>query len=213
MSFNFVKRKAEWKGFERALNPQVFDRVTRKHIRRATALNAKLVLRAMRKAIQSGEFEPNKPLTVAIKGSSKPLVDFGHSLFQALTDRLIDDFTAFVGIQRKDEFYNIGLFLHEGGALPVTPKMRGLFYLLWLASNEAIDPGELTGRAAELWERMPGGWFPIGKGTQAIMITGRPFVDRALEDPDLRSRSKRNWEGALRAALAEIAEKNRRGKR
>jgi hypothetical protein len=211
VTFKFSRKRGEWKAFGKALDPKTFDRAVRRHVRRATALNGKVLLRGIRKTIQSGNFESNKPLTVAIKGSSKPLVDYGHHLFQALTSKVVDDFTAFAGVLQKDDFYNIARFLHDGGALPVTDKMRGLFYVLWLASRNAIDPGELTGRAAELWDRMPGGWFPLDENTQAIMIAGRPFIEKAIEDPEFRKLAKRNWEAALNAAFRDLSASGRSG--
>jgi hypothetical protein len=200
------KKRAEWKAFGKAVDPRELDRVMRRNLRRATALNGKNLERTVRKKIQGGKFTPNADLTIAIKGSSKPLVDTGHRLFQAVTSRVVDEFTVWVGIQFKDRFYNVAKLLHDGGAIGVTDRMRGLFYVLWLASIGAIPESELTGRAAELWARKPGGWFPLSDNTRAIMIPSRPFLAQAIEDARLRRVARANWVAAIKAAFRELAE-------
>lgn len=199
------KRDKGWKKLQQALEPGKANKIIRKHMRRATRLNGKIAEKQIRDSIKSGRYVGNAPLTVAIKGGDKPLVDTGN-LFQAVTSKAVTDLSVFIGILRTSEVFNIGVAIHQGVAIKVTKKMRGLFYVLWLASTGAIAPSSLTGRAAELWERMPGGWLPLKAGTKVITIPSRPFIKQAFDDPSLRTQAKKNWQAGLRMAFKEIRE-------
>jgi len=198
------KKTGDWGKLSRAFRKHQFSSAMRKHIRRATELNGLLGVRTIRKVIQAGNFKPNKPLTTAIKGSTKPLVDNSSSLFQAIGQKIVDDKTVFVGVLKTDRFYNVGVALHEGTEITVTQRMRNLFYVLWKVSIGDWQPSKLSGRAAELWERMPGGWERLKPNTPAIVIPSRPFVKAAFDLPDLRKKARKNWEAAVNAAMREI---------
>lgn len=187
-----------------AVDPRRFQIALDRHIPRATMLNAHLVQREIRQAIKSGMFHPNAALTIAIKRSSKPLVDTGHGLFQAVNIDKINNYRVFTGVLKTDAFYNVAVALHEGVQIKVSDKMRGLFYVLWRASQGSIQPSELTGRAAELWARKPGGWLPLAASTQAIVIPARPFLVKAFNDPELRDMVQRNWQAAVAASFREL---------
>lgn len=195
------------KRFQAALSASGFDSAVKKHILRASIKNGKMAEAAARQVIRRGGFEPNRPLTVMIKGSSKPLVDQGTGLFQAITSKVVEDFTVFVGVLRSSGAYNIAATLHDGAVIKVTDAMRGMFFALWKASTGEMDPSQLEGRAAELWERAPGGWLPLKKSTSHITIPARPFMLEVFRDAALRKKAKRNWNMALKKAMRELANK------
>lgn len=174
------------------------------HVTKATGQNALLVVRAIRKKIQAGDFEGNASLTVAIKGSTKPLVHSGNT-FQAITHTLKGP-NAFVGILRTAKEHDIAVMLHEGTELPVTERMRGLFYVLWLASVGSIPASELNGRAAELFSRYQK-WKPLKPSTTKIVIPGRPFIREAFEDRALRAKIAKNWANAVQAGMLAATKK------
>jgi hypothetical protein len=194
------------KGIKRwlkALDPQGFTTALRKNVRVATTLNGKIGEAVLRKVIQSGgKLKPNAPLTKSIKGSSKPLVDSGLT-FQAITSKVQDDFTVFIGVLRTSEKYHLVVTLHEGETIRVTPAMRGMFFNLWRASIGEIDSSKLTGRAAELWKRKPGGWYPLREDTQVIVIPARPFMRIAFSDPQFKKLVRDNWSKAIAASFRE----------
>lgn len=194
------------KGLKRwlkALDAQEFDKVVRKNIRVATALNGKVGEAILRKTIQgAGKLKANAKLTKLIKQSKKPLVDRGL-LFQSITSKVHDDFTVFVGVLRTSKGFNLIETLHEGKEIKVTPEMRGMFFMLWRASIGEIDPSKLTGRAAELWERMPGGWLPLAASTIVIIIPSRPFIKIAFSDSQMIKQVRDNWKKALAASFAD----------
>jgi hypothetical protein len=198
------KRDKGWKKLEQALAPGHAGKIIRKHMRRATMLNGKVAERQIRESIKSGRYDGNAPLTTALKGGDKPLVGPTAQMFGAITSRAITDLSVFIGILRTADVYNIALAIHQGTAIKVTKKMRGLFFVLWLASNGSIDPSTLSGRAAELWEQMSGGWLPLKPGTKVITIPGRPFIKQAFADIRLRRKVKENWQMALKMGFKEI---------
>jgi hypothetical protein len=196
-----IKGLKRWRA---ALDARGFDEAARKNMRKATALNGKILEAAMRKVLQSGKLKPNAALTIAIKGSSKPLVDHG-TLFQAITSHVVDDFTVFVGVLRNAPNYDLIETLHEGVEITVTPAMRGMFFMLWRVSIGEIDANRLTGRAAVLWERMPGGWLPLADDTKTIVIPPRRFVVAAFRTAGIVAQCRANWKKALDASFAERA--------
>lgn len=190
-----------WDAFKILIRPGRFRRRLEKHVGQATARNVKFLTKAIRKQIQRGGFAKNAALTAAIKGSSKPLVDYAD-LFKAITAKKLAWDHAFVGLLRTSGAYNVGLIVHEGADVPVTAKMRNLFWVLAIASQE-VGTGaapELTGRAAELFARFQS-WRPLNPGTRIIRIPPRPFVLQAMEDPALRRQVERGWSDAVQLAL------------
>ena len=184
--------------------------VARRHLRVATERNAKLALGAVRRGIRSGGFERNAALTIHIKGAGKkPLVDSGRRLFQGLTSEVRSDVTAFIGYKLGAEGFAAAAAVHEGAIIKVTSKMRAMFRILWLASMGQVEPSKLTGRAAELWARAPGGWLPLKPSTVVIVIPARRFIARAFTESKLKASVKRNWETAIKRSLKEMAKKKK----
>lgn len=159
----------------------------------------------MRSAIRGGRgFAKNAALTQAIKGSNKPLVDDG-TLFQGITSKVIDDFTVFAGVLRTDKNFNVAAAVHEGAQVKVTPAMRRMFFMLWKASTGGIDPGQLTGRAKELFGRMQEGWLPLTSSASVIVIPPRRWVEVAFRNTQMTKLVRQNWERAMVVTFGERA--------
>lgn len=200
-----LKLDRGWKKWEKAISPRRMEAAIRNNMRTATKLNGKLAERTIRQVIRAGKTDRNADLTIMIKSSSKPLVDQGTGLFQAITSHVIDDQTVFAGVLRTDGDFNIAMALHKGVTINVSPAMRGMFFFLWQASIGAIPESKLEGRAAQLWERSKGGWLPLKPSTSKIVIPGRPFMREAFANTRIRSLAKRNWQQALQKAMRELA--------
>lgn len=204
MAQTAFKKTGKWAQLRRALDPRVFEKTSRKHIRRATGINALLAVKSIRDMIGKGDLKPNAPLTIAIKGGGKrPLVDTGD-MRQAVTHKMVDDFTAFAGVLKTDDKYNVAVSVHDGAEIGVTDKMRAMFWALWLKSTHRPDM-ELRGRAADLWDRFEGPWYPLKTGTTAIVVPSRPFVQYGFADPELHRHVQANWERAIAATFRELA--------
>lgn len=191
-----------------ATNPTRFQERLGPRMRMATELNGKLLERAQRQTIQSSHgLKHNSALTIAIKGSSKPLVAKGE-LFQAITSAIIDNYTVVVGVpQSNQKAYNVATIVADGAAVPVTDKMRGMFFALWKAAIGELEPGRLDGRAKELWEQSKGwnGWKPLSPDTDTIIIPARPWHEIAAKDPDMLKGVRENWERAIQQTFHDLA--------
>ena len=85
----------------------------------------------VKKGIVSGEpggqkFVPNSPMTIARKGSSKPLIDKGD-LVGSITYQVVDANNVFVGVKKGNEA-NIAAVHEFGCTIQVTPKMRAYLH-------------------------------------------------------------------------------------
>jgi len=198
--------KFGFKEYQAACDPRRFERVLKRHMAKATELNGMTAAKALRETIATSRgMAANAALTVFIKGSSKPLVDFAD-LYGSQTYEVVDEYTVFAGVLKQDEEgFNLAQALHDGFQTKVTPAMRGMFFYLWKASTGAIRPDQLTGRAAELWNRRPGGWYPLEDGTTVITTPGRPWVSITLNDASFKAKIMLNWEQAIEAVFAELA--------
>ena len=199
------KRDKGWKRMEKAFDPKRFKSSTRKYLRLAARRNGMIAVAHVRDQLRGnkGGFKKNAELTVAIKGEGKhPLGDTAQSLFQAITSKVVDDMTTFVGIPTEHSFYDIAVVIHDGTSFPVTEKMRGMFYLLWRAS--VGDPVILSGRAKELFAKNQD-WLPLRKGTKVIIFPARSYITKAFEDSELHKAVQKNWQDAINATMKEQA--------
>jgi hypothetical protein len=202
-----VKLSKSWRNLSAALKPGAFTKKLEREVGKATALNGMLVAREMRTAIKGGVAPANAPLTIDIKGSTKPLIDKAD-LWKAITSVKANWKTGFAGLLRgrkgaDGHLINIGEKLHEGFTMRVTPAMRGLFQALAQASRSG-DPKHLTGRAQELWARTKGkvAWAALKPETTAIIVKGRPWINIALGQPGLKAKLKKNWEDAVQRTIS-----------
>lgn len=201
MSFK-VKFSGNSKALKKALEKA--PTVVRKHVNKASKIIGMQGVALARKEISGGSYAPNAPLTIALKGVNEPLIGdrTGSPLFKAITSKVVNDNTVFVGILQKDGEYNIAVAIHEGATIKVTQKMRNMFYILW---RKETDPSiNLTGRAKELWDKMPGGWKPLNESTKAINIPSRPFIKNALDSDEFRKFAENIYNQAVGTAIKEI---------
>lgn len=193
-----------FKGFAEAMTSAKFHANLKKRVSAATTKNALLMVKKVREVMKVSVPPKNAALTSAIKKSKKTLVDKGD-LFQAITYEQTSWEQAFIGVLKTNANYNIAKGLHDGMVIPVTAKMRTMFFYLWLASLEAKgeyegEPIKLTGRAAELFARYKD-WRPLKATTKAIRIPGRPWFKIAMNDKDTQRIVQANWKTAVRQAL------------
>lgn len=192
-----------WADFRNVVKPARFQKRLEREVGKAGTRNAKIAEKVMRKVIQTGKgLTGNAALTIAIKGEDKPLVD-SAGLFQAITSRRVKWNEHFIGVLRASGVFNVAEIVHDGLIIPVSERMRNLFFILWIASLRKADgrPGPtLTGRAAELFERFKS-WKPLKPSTRAIKIPARPFGALTVADAALRKRMEREWNRAVERAL------------
>jgi len=164
----------DWARWEKLVDGPNFQRRLAKVMPVAFRRIGLLLVGNMRKAIRSGNYAPNAPLTKLTKKSSKPLVDRGD-LMRALTfdsqhNPTAGTYSVWVGLSRKardkdgNEVANIGAALHEGFSVLVTPEIRRAVF-------------------AKMNERNKGAKVqPTGAAAKAVwIIPPRPFVTQPVE--------------------------------
>lgn len=117
---------------------------------------------------------PNAPLTVLIKGSSRPLVDHGdlRNSIESEVRGKGREVVGAVGVtrarraRRGKKMANIALYLHEGFTIRVTPKVRAAIF---------AELRKRRGRKV----RSSGG---SGGGSSTWRVKGRPFIREPLEE-------------------------------
>lgn len=184
-------------GFEKLkdiLSPAKIPRRLRKHVRKATELNAMLGASEVTRAIYKGVPPPNSDLTVALKGSSRTLVDSGN-LAGSVHGKAVDWDEGHIGVLRRKKAKrvskkvkgarytnDIAALLYFGATISVTDKMRRLFFAL--ASSKKYH-GKIK---------------PLSPKTKVIVIPPRRYLDAALTT-QMEAKYKKNWLAAIKLTL------------
>jgi len=206
-----MKFDSGWKQFKNKTDAKKFEAAVSSALSKATTINALFMRRQVRAAIsKGGVYEANRPLTVAIKKSTKPLVEAmkggGNTLFSAINYRMTDKATAFVGVMRQGTtatsqgllHVNVAEMLHEGYVITVTPKMRGLFSSVYMLQHGLMKEEDASPRALFLARKSKKGSIkPIGINVKAMVVPPRPFIRIPFEDPNNVAKVKANWTKAL----------------
>ena len=121
------KLSGDWGKLATILNPSKLA----EGIKQAAARVGNYGASEVKKGIVSGapggkKFVPNSAMTIARKGSSKPLIDKGD-LVGSITYQVVDDNHVFVGVKKGEEV-NIAAVHEFGCTIQVTPKMRAYFH-------------------------------------------------------------------------------------
>jgi len=158
----------ELEGFDtlkRVLDPDRFMASLRQNVKMVNQKLALIGQDILRKSIGSANewAVANSPVTVANKGSSKPLTDHGD-LWGNATSTVVGSFQFVVGTNRVDRTgnYNVAWILHQGAHITVNDAMRKFFRYLAAKTNGQVKP--------------------LGQGTRVIIIPARPFMRRAFVD-------------------------------
>lgn len=187
-----------FKEFAEIFKPGKFEPRLKKEVAKATQKNALIAEGAIKRGINSGKgLKPNSPFTVALKGSSRSLVDSGE-LLKSITGRADAWDTAYVGVLKSkirrdkqgnmEDVLQISKILHDGATVPVTQKMRNFFF--YMANR--YESGEI---------KEP--WFPLSSRTKFIVIPARPFLKFAVMAGEMRKYNS-NWADAVQRALSGV---------
>jgi len=182
-----LEKFGDWKRLEKTLDG--IQRKIEAAMRKATRKNALLLERHIKKGIQTSKpaggksLAPLHPLTIQLKGSSKPLVD-NADMLNAITHKMVGKTDAVVGLLRNVPkkgatgaaigLVNLGWIHEHGWAIRVTPKMRE-----YLASQG----------------------MPLKATTTHIKIPARPFVRPVFEDKKVQREFVRIYKDAIESVL------------
>ena len=191
-------------------------RLARHNLDRATQRNALTVRDNIRNGIYAGrpQWPPNKPLTIKLKGSSRPLVNHGD-LAKAADVKAILPSLYFIGwkrgVKNRDgiEVVNIAR-IHEYGKtiLPKKAKMLAIpaTRQAALAARSVTSLRQIEGlfipRGTRVLAKKDAGgdgfeiWFIL---VHKVVIPARPSISPAIRQS--KRRCNRRWENSLRATI------------
>jgi hypothetical protein len=190
----------ELKGFKELqdmLSPTKFTRRLKKHVGNATANIALDAEGAIKDAMAEGKVgPPNAAITVALKGSDRPLFDSGD-LSKSINGRAEDWDEAVVGVLKSEtitdeetgktkDILNIARTVHDGATIDVTDKMRAFFRTMAykFKSGDTKKP-----------------WKPLKDSTKVIVIPPRPFLEIATTQ-EMIKKYRVKWDEAIQAAMS-----------
>lgn len=185
--FDELKKKVQPKSFEKRLQ---------RNVKKATRKVGLLAVRKVKTDIRQKKVKPSKlsGLTVAIKGSTKALVDTGE-LLKSIISQLVAWNIVLVGVLKnravRDELTGqtkdvimIAKILHDGADIPVSDKMRRFFF--WLANSEASP--------------VKGKIHALKPSTRMIHVPARPFM-KGILDKSARDEYRKVWQAAVNKTL------------
>lgn len=189
-----VELFGDWDRMDEILSAPRFRRKLRKHMRKANRRIGLALQRRVRTSIRSGDYAANSPMTVAMKGSSKPLVDNGD-LFRAVTYQVDPDgFGLMVGVKRMGttaggDTFSIAAALHEGYTIDLRqrPDIRKAVFakLRKKGRNKKWRPG--PGVASPIW-----------------VVPGRPFIMQPVQEAWDEGLVLQHWRAAFILALHDV---------
>jgi len=184
----------ELKGFDtfhKMMKGGEFESVFNQFMRRKNRTLRELGKSRLQKEINSGNFAQNAAATIAIKGSTKPLIDSGTLRSQVGATGADYGLAFIVGVRRQTGTgKNLAHMLETGWSQDVTPKMRK-----WFATQAAKSKGRFK---------------PLSKGTTKIFVPPRPFMDRAFfEDRGFADMVVMEWKGVMHQTFMAFVNKGR----
>lgn len=154
------KLSGDWSRLDEILNPSRIAAGVKQAASRVGNYGASEVKKGIVSSAPGGQkFVPNSPMTIARKGSSKPLIDNGD-LVGSITYQVIDADNVFVGVKKGNEA-NIAAVHEFGCTIQVTPKMRAYLH------HQGIH---------------------LKASTQYIVIPPRPFLRPVLLGDDFKAK-------------------------
>lgn len=230
-----VQLIGDWRTFIAALDGDALQARLKKQLTVANKRIGRQFVTIARRRIRAGSYAPNSPITVILKGSSRPLVDRGD-LMQAITfdskdwtTLKVGAFRATAGAKRVD----LVRILHDGATIDVrkNPKVR---IRVWAMVRKAVGAkrlAELTGRSrasvvraatslglgrrrtGPMTARQRAAFFArqprvAGKGGKSIWrIPARPFILEPLNSPEFVGFVRKTWTEAIDKALTGVTKK------
>lgn len=170
----------DWDKLANLLNPARMKSKLEMAAKKVGAYGASAVKKGIVSGAPGGEkFTPLSPVTIANKGSSKPLIDNGD-LVGSVTYATPDTNTVFIGVRKSAKSKDGGALaniaaVHEFGCtIKVTPKMRA--YLHYQGIH-------------------------LKASTQYITVPPRPYLRPTLNDPEFREKIAEIYLKAVKEAF------------
>lgn len=196
-----VKLTGAWASFLKALNGPAFEARLRGSLLVANERIGRQAVARIQRSIRAGEYAENSPVTVILKGSSKPLVHKGD-LYQQVSYEA-QPFSLRIGIFKRSagqDAVNLGLVLHEGATIDVAahPAVRRKVFALM---NDALGK-KRAGKSRKATVAASAAFGAGGGPAKSVWtIPARPFIANPIGASSFRAFALQQWGNAVRVAL------------
>jgi hypothetical protein len=204
ISASVRSRMGGWGLLMAITNPRAFRRLLEENFRKALRSACLDVVALIQEHIRTdGEYAENAPLTIARKGSSRPLIAKGD-LVRAVAHRVESPWKAEVGVKRITKGgANIAAILHDGFTIDLSnPKYRKMRIFLAIMRRQLVMAGKLAEDAVS----------PHGK-PGFLVVPGRPFFERPFRSKLAQQIVAEAGQAALDATLKGEGYKTPAGRR
>lgn len=202
-----VKLDKEWADLLDTLDGPKFEKRLGRALQMAHGRIGRQFQGDARRAIRSGDYAPNSPMTVILKGSSKPLVDNGD-LALSITYDQPDEYQLRLGVMRSsatDKEINVALVLHEGATIDVAkhPKVR---MAVWAKMKDSMAQYRRADKRFKKARAIKGAAALMGTGAKGgskdiWVIPARPFILAAVDNPVFERFIADQYAKAVKAAF------------
>jgi hypothetical protein len=198
-----VELTGAWESFADAMDPDLFRQRLEEQLEMANERIGRQFIATAQRWIRADKYDPNSPITVILKGSSKPLVNRGD-LFQGITFDQSDPWVLKLGIMRArpkgDDLVNIGLILHEGATVNVGahPQVRRK---VWSMVTEALQKVGKLGQKSRAAAKGAASGLGGQPASNLWVIPARPFLLAPLASAAMQKTIKRTAIQAVKAAF------------
>jgi hypothetical protein len=230
MATGGIRLTGAWDAYLKAMDARDFRARLARRLATAADRVGRTFVASVRREIRAGVYAPNSPVTVILKGSSKPLVDKGD-LFQSMTYQVDGPYHLNMGVIRAksgDKLVNVALIVHEGATINVKqhPKVRAK---VWAMIRSKLSPEALAAlnrrqrasvssaagtlglsKKGHRWtERQRRWWFAShpstagsGPARDVWIIPARPYLARVAESSDFQRMIGDTYAQAVQAAFS-----------
>lgn len=202
-----IKGSPALRALERSLEPAraraILDAVARAAFGRIGQIGQAMI----RDAIRADSYAANSPITVILKGSSKPLVRRGD-LIQSVSYDQPDARSLRIGLVKmkvhNGNTYDLGVILHEGATIDVGahPKIR---IKVWAMVAEALGKQRSKGSQSATNRAFVRVFGTSSTAKNLWIIPPRPYIEQPLGGALFAARVQRVYEQAAEQAVRRIA--------
>lgn len=205
-----IRLTGPWDRVLGSLDPKAWNTTLRKHVVKAHRLVGRAWQTTARRAIRRGDYAPNSPITVILKGSSTPLVADGD-LFDAIGYQVASGgggstTTLRLGLVRgrqgaTGERIDVAHILHEGATIDVGAKPQVRRKVWSMVGTALAASGDLNAAQRKSVLRAAGVLSQGGGARSIWVIPPRPFITRPAQDAGLQGYARKTYTRAVEVAL------------
>ncbi len=193
-----------WEEFDRLVDTSKFAQVLPQSLKKGLTRVGQYFVRDARKAIQQKKYAANSPITIALKGSSTPLVNDGDLIGSLTADLSADGMTLWVGVNRNAKsksgrIERVAQYLHDGAVIDCAKNPRVIKAVM--AQLRESAQGTRRGNAAMAQQILDGLMVGSKKHSVRWVIKARPFIADVVESAGFDELCTKELQAAVEEAV------------